>query len=300
MYQMILRNIHWQLFVPTAHGDAAEAWQLGFQDAATPMMQGIIDLHHDIFVLLSIILIFVLWMLVRALWHFHYQRNPIPFRMVHGTTMEIIWTIFPSLILMLIAIPSFALLYSMDEIVDPAITIKAIGHQWYWSAPLNESDGSATKKYRIASMVRKASGLPNKGRESRWILARRRETRGTIACQERGVEVEPIHWKRLPQLISLWFHSRSRWRYAFLLSVWAIHDNGSQPAMSDSSAEVVDLSAPQPVAETSDLTGLNPSPLGMGDPPIGNNHGFTKPSEELRGRRFTVPALPFSGTEVPW
>jgi cytochrome c oxidase subunit 2 len=133
MYQMILRNIHWQLFVPTAHGDAAEAWQLGFQDAATPMMQGIIDLHHDIFVLLSIILIFVLWMLVRALWHFHYQRNPIPFRMVHGTTMEIIWTIFPSLILMLIAIPSFALLYSMDEIVDPAITIKAIGHQWYWT-----------------------------------------------------------------------------------------------------------------------------------------------------------------------
>jgi cytochrome c oxidase subunit 2 len=53
--------------------------------------------------------------------------------MVHGTTMEIIWTIFPSLILMLIAIPSFALLYSMDEIVDPAITIKAIGHQWYWT-----------------------------------------------------------------------------------------------------------------------------------------------------------------------
>lgn len=84
-------------------------------------------------------------MLVRALWHFHYKRNPIPERIVHGTTIEIIWTIFPSIILMFIAIPSFALLYSMDEVVDPTITIKAIGHQRYWSAPFYKNDGSATK-----------------------------------------------------------------------------------------------------------------------------------------------------------
>nr|YP_008816160.1 cytochrome c oxidase subunit 2 [Roya obtusa]YP_009755748.1 cytochrome c oxidase subunit 2 [Roya anglica]AGZ90369.1 cytochrome c oxidase subunit 2 [Roya obtusa]QIQ22987.1 cytochrome c oxidase subunit 2 [Roya anglica] len=113
--------------------DAAEPWQLGFQDAATPMMQGIIDLHHDIMFFITIIITFVLWMLVRVLWHFHYKKNPIPQRFVHGTTIEIIWTIIPSIILMFIAIPSFALLYSMDEVVDPAITIKAIGHQWYWS-----------------------------------------------------------------------------------------------------------------------------------------------------------------------
>nr|YP_006073027.1 cytochrome c oxidase subunit 2 [Nitella hyalina]AEH42842.1 cytochrome c oxidase subunit 2 [Nitella hyalina] len=116
-----------------AYMDAAEPWQYGFQDAATPMMQGIIDLHHDIFFFLMVILIFVLWMLVRVLWHFHYKKNPIPERIVHGTTIEIIWTIFPSIILMFIAIPSFALLYSMDEVVDPAITIKVIGHQWYWN-----------------------------------------------------------------------------------------------------------------------------------------------------------------------
>jgi len=97
------------------------------------MMQGIIDLHHDILTFLVIILIFVLWMMARTLWHFHESRNTIPERVVHGTLIEIIWTIFPSIILMFIAIPSFALLYSMDEVVDPAITIKAIGHQWYWS-----------------------------------------------------------------------------------------------------------------------------------------------------------------------
>ena len=120
------------LFLTIAPCDAAEPWQLGSQDAATPMMQGIIDLHHDIFFFLILIFVFVSRILVRALWHFHYSQKKIPQRIVHGTTIEILWTIFPSIIPMFIAIPSFALLYSMDEVVvDPAMTIKAIGHQWY-------------------------------------------------------------------------------------------------------------------------------------------------------------------------
>lgn len=69
--QMIVRE--W-LFFTIAPCDAAEPWQLGFQDAATPMMQGIIDLHHDIFFFLILILVFVSWILVRALWHFHYKK----------------------------------------------------------------------------------------------------------------------------------------------------------------------------------------------------------------------------------
>jgi cytochrome c oxidase subunit 2 len=72
-------------------------------------------------------------MLSRTLWHFAASRNAIPSKIVHGTTIEIAWTVTPSLILMIIALPSFALLYSMDEVVDPAITVKAIGHQWYWT-----------------------------------------------------------------------------------------------------------------------------------------------------------------------
>lgn len=145
--QMIV--LEW-LFLTIAPCDAAEPWQLGFQDAATPIMQGVMDLHHDIFFFLILILVFVLWILVRALWHFHYKKNPIPQRIVHGTTIEILWTIFPSIILMFIAIPSFVLLYSMDEVVvDPAITIKAIGHQWYRSAPLHEGDLSATKCLKV-------------------------------------------------------------------------------------------------------------------------------------------------------
>uniref|UniRef100_UPI0030FE9B91 cytochrome c oxidase subunit 2 n=1 Tax=Cyathodium cavernarum TaxID=351593 RepID=UPI0030FE9B91 len=133
-------NLIW--IFPITFRDAAEPWQLGFQDPATPMIQGIIDLHNDIFFFSIVILILVPWMLVRALWHSHSKRNPIPERIVHGTTIEIIWTILPSIILMFIAIPSFALLYSMDEVVDPAITIKAIGHQWYWTYEYSDYNGS--------------------------------------------------------------------------------------------------------------------------------------------------------------
>ncbi|KAM3308428.1 hypothetical protein P3S67_010172 [Capsicum chacoense] len=136
--QMIV--LKW-LFLTIAPCDLVEPWQLGSQDAATPIMQGITDLHHDVFFFVILILVFVSWILGRALWHFHYKKNPIPQRIVHGTTIEILWTIFPNIIPMFIAIPSFALLYSIDEVVvDPAITIKAIRHQWYRSAPLHEGD----------------------------------------------------------------------------------------------------------------------------------------------------------------
>jgi len=113
--------------------DAPEPWQIGFQDPATPVALGIQDLHHDIFFFIVTISLFVMWMLGRTLWHFDESRNPIPSKIIHGTTIEIAWTVTPSLILVFIAIPSFALLYSIDEIVDPSLTIKAIGHQWYWT-----------------------------------------------------------------------------------------------------------------------------------------------------------------------
>lgn len=108
-------------------------WQMGFQDPATPIMQGIIDLHHDLTFFMIVIAVFVFWMISRTLQHFHHQRNPVPQKLLHGTAIEIAWTVTPSLILVLIAIPSFALLYSLDEVVDPAISVKTIGHQWYWS-----------------------------------------------------------------------------------------------------------------------------------------------------------------------
>jgi len=111
----------------------AHPWQISFQDPATPVMEGIIALHHDLMFVLSIIGTSVIWLLLRTTYLFYHKVNLVPAIITHGTTIEIVWTVTPSIILIVIAIPSFALLYSIDEVIDPAVTLKVIGHQWYWS-----------------------------------------------------------------------------------------------------------------------------------------------------------------------
>nr|QJH88487.1 Cox2 [Pterocladiophila hemisphaerica] len=96
-------------------------------------MEGIINLHHDLMFFICIVAIFVSWMLLRTSWHFNFFKNNFFSNTAHGTIIEIIWTITPAIILLFIAVPSFSLLYAMDEIISPAITIKTLGHQWYWS-----------------------------------------------------------------------------------------------------------------------------------------------------------------------
>lgn len=113
--------------------DVSENWQIGFQDPATPIMEGIINLHHDLMFFLCVISVFVTWMLFRTLWHFSCKQNKVPSSLTHGTIIEMIWTITPAFILLIIAVPSFSLLYAMDEVISPAVTIKTLGHQWYWS-----------------------------------------------------------------------------------------------------------------------------------------------------------------------
>nr|YP_010886794.1 cytochrome c oxidase subunit 2 [Paralagenidium karlingii]WJH17934.1 cytochrome c oxidase subunit 2 [Paralagenidium karlingii] len=113
--------------------DVVENWQLGFQDPATPVMEGIINFHHDLFFYLILVVVFVGWLLFRCIFLFSEKKNPIPATFVHGATIEIIWTTIPAIILLTVAVPSFALLYSMDEVIDPIITIKVIGSQWFWS-----------------------------------------------------------------------------------------------------------------------------------------------------------------------
>ena len=121
------------LFPFRTYCDVAENWQVSFQDPATPIMEGIINLHHDLMFFLCVISVFVTWMLFRTLWHFSFSQNKVPSSLTHGTLIEMVWTITPAFILLIIAIPSFSLLYAMDEVISPAVTIKTLGHQWYWS-----------------------------------------------------------------------------------------------------------------------------------------------------------------------
>lgn len=113
--------------------DFPQPLQFLFQDPATPMMEGIINLHHDLMFLLVSIAVFVLWMILRVLWQFNANANPTPSKVVQHTVLEVVWTIIPTFFLMFIALPTFALIYAMDEVVSPGVTVKVIGHQWYWS-----------------------------------------------------------------------------------------------------------------------------------------------------------------------
>nr|YP_010152747.1 cytochrome c oxidase subunit 2 [Aureoumbra lagunensis]QQW50395.1 cytochrome c oxidase subunit 2 [Aureoumbra lagunensis] len=112
--------------------DSARPWQMNFQDPATPVMEGIINFHNHIMFFLIMVVIFVSWMLFRCLFYFSENMQNVPQKWTHSTFLEIVWTLIPALILMAIAIPSFALLFSMDEIIDPAITLKVLGNQWFW------------------------------------------------------------------------------------------------------------------------------------------------------------------------
>ena len=114
--------------------DAPKPWQWNFQDPATPSMEKIIDLHNDVMVFLVLIIIFVLWMLIKIVMHFNENNyTTLRFSFQHHTNIERIWTYIPTLILILIATPSFSLLYTVDELHAPKLTVKIIGHQWYWS-----------------------------------------------------------------------------------------------------------------------------------------------------------------------
>jgi len=123
------------LFSPfTINFDAPESWQMLFQDPATPIMEKIIDLHHDILFFLIIVVVFVLWILVRIIALFDEDNTKtVRYAFEHHTLIEQIWTFIPAIILIVVAAPSFALLYTIDEIHEPRITLKVIGKQWYWT-----------------------------------------------------------------------------------------------------------------------------------------------------------------------
>jgi cytochrome c oxidase subunit 2 len=120
-------------FINTVFCDAAEPWQLGSQDPATPLVEGMLHFHNYLMIFLVAVLLFVFWMLVQVITYFNSESNPISQKFTHSSLLEIVWTIVPAFILLLVAIPSFALLYSLEELIDPVATIKIIGHQWYWS-----------------------------------------------------------------------------------------------------------------------------------------------------------------------
>jgi len=142
--------------------DSPGLWQTYLSDPASISMEGILIFNSHLFFLLCVIVIFVAWLVFYTLYYYTEYNNKIAAKFVHSNELEVIWTTIPALILLIISTPSFTLLYAMDEISEPELTLKILGHQWFWSYEISDfnscqSDGQSLK-YVCYMMV--LDGLP--------------------------------------------------------------------------------------------------------------------------------------------
>ena len=132
--------------------DVPTPWGIRLQDSATPNAEGIHELYDHIMFYLCLILglvSYILYVIIKD-----YKDNRFAYKYVrHGQVIEIIWTIFPAVILLLIAFPSFILLYLCDEVLTPAMTIKVIGLQWYWKYEYSDFVDSIGETIEFESYV---------------------------------------------------------------------------------------------------------------------------------------------------
>ena len=132
MYKFLL-TISETIYSTSVLADQPKQWQLGFQDSASQSMTEIVSFHNNI--LLPIIIaisVFVLFLMIYTCIRFRASKNPNPSKTTHNVAVEVLWTLIPCLILIVMAVPSFKILYNQDTIPKVDLTIKAVGYQWYW------------------------------------------------------------------------------------------------------------------------------------------------------------------------
>jgi cytochrome c oxidase subunit 2 len=112
---------------------APQPWELTFQAAHSPVMERLTDFNYVLLVIIIVISVFIVALLGIVIFRYNKRRNPKPQSWSHNTLLEMVWTAIPVIILLAIAIPSIRLLYYQDRAPNPEMTLKAIGHQWYWS-----------------------------------------------------------------------------------------------------------------------------------------------------------------------
>ena len=121
------------IYTASALADQPKEWQLGFQNPASDGMRDIVNFHNNI--LLPVIIaisVFVLFLMIYVCIRFRESKNPNPSKTTHNVAVEVLWTLIPCLILIVMAVPSFKILYKQDTIPKADLTVKAVGYQWYW------------------------------------------------------------------------------------------------------------------------------------------------------------------------
>lgn len=148
------------LFSSVAALAAPRPWEMDFQPAVTPVMERIEDFHRLLLVIITLISLFVLALLLWIMVRYNHRANPTPSKVSHNTLLEVAWTIIPVVILVLIAIPSFRLLYFEADIPPSDLTVEAIGHQWYWTYQYPDNDKLQFDSIMLTDDAAKKAGEP--------------------------------------------------------------------------------------------------------------------------------------------
>lgn len=165
------------LITDQAFAQAPSDWQIGFQTAHSPVQQGIEGLHSMVLWLMALVTIFVALLLLYCVWRFSAKKNPVPSRISHHTALEVAWTVLPVLILIVIAIPSFRLVYFEDRTEAADLTIKVVGHQWYWQYQYPDNGDITFNSNMIAEDELKPGQLRNLDVDNRVVVPANKNVR---------------------------------------------------------------------------------------------------------------------------
>nr|YP_010730272.1 cytochrome c oxidase subunit II [Blepharipa zebina]WEG23113.1 cytochrome c oxidase subunit II [Blepharipa zebina] len=162
---------------------------LGLQDSSSPLMEQLIFFHDHTLLILLMITMLVGYLMFMLFFNKYVNRY-----LLHGQTIEIIWTILPAIILLFIAFPSLRLLYLLDEINDPAITLKTIGHQWYWTYEYSDFKNIEFDSYMIPTNELLSNNFRLLDVDNRVILPMNSQIRILISA------IDVIHSWTIPAL----------------------------------------------------------------------------------------------------
>ena len=135
LFYTVLLAAAWLQTGPSFAQSGPQPWQMNFRPSATPVMDDIVDFHNLLLVIEVLIVLFVLGLMVYICVKFNAKANPVPSKTTHNAFLEVVWTVIPIIILIVITVPSVKLLVFMDKAPKDKVemTLKVIGHQWYWS-----------------------------------------------------------------------------------------------------------------------------------------------------------------------
>nr|BAK23163.1 cytochrome c oxidase subunit II [Leptocypris sp. CBM ZF 11419] len=153
--------------------------QLGFQDAASPVMEELLCFHDHALMIVFLISTLVLYIIIAMV-----STKLTNKFILDSQEIEIVWTVLPAIILILIALPSLRILYLMDEINDPHVTIKAMGHQWYWSYEYTDYENLEFDSYMVPTQDLTPGGFRLLEADHRMVIPKESPIRVLVSAED--------------------------------------------------------------------------------------------------------------------